>query len=531
MNGTTQSTMLERAIRAVAPQWALRRQAAREKIALLGAWKGASRTRAALAGWNPTGNASADDANRYELATLRDRSRDLMRSSPIAGGAIETVVTNVVGTGLSVTPTPDQAALGLSDEEAKAWTAATLREFCLWADSTYCDITRTQSFYGLQALAFRGALEGGDIFSVLPRVERPNFPYATTVQLVEAERVCNPGLAPDRGVMSSGVELDANGAPLAYHVANGYPGAVGFKSLAWTRVAAFGAASGRRNVLHLFERLRPGQTRGVPYLAAVIEPLKQLDRYTDAELQAAVVSGAFAVFVKMDAEAFGEVFGDSKDDYLSAAKNWDGSVPTGSLDGPGKAVNLLPGESIETANPGRPNALFDPFVTAILRQVGVRLGLPFEVLVKHFQSSYSAARAALLDAFRFFRCRREWLAAMFCQPVYETWLAEAVALQRVQAPGFFADPALRQAWSRAQWVGDGPGSIDPEKEVRAAQARVDLGISTREREAIMFDGVSWDEKHRQLVREEDARRRDGLTPAAAGTPSLPPVDEPAPARP
>ncbi len=43
---------------------------------------------------------------------------------------------------------------------------------------------------------------------------------------------------------------------------------------------------------------RPGQRRGVPVLAPVIEALKQLGRYTDAELVAAVVSGLFTVFVK-----------------------------------------------------------------------------------------------------------------------------------------------------------------------------------------------------------------------------------------
>jgi lambda family phage portal protein len=263
-------------------------------------------------------------------------------------------------------------------------------------------------------------------------------------------------------------------------------------------------------VIHLFDRLRPGQTRGVPVLAPVMEHLKQLQRYTEAELQSAVISGAFAMFIKMDPNAFQDLFGESSDDYLNAAKSWDGNFPTGSLSGPGKAVNLLPGESIDSSNPGRPNSAFDPFVQAIVRQIGARLGLPFEVLIKHFTSSYSASRAALLDAWRVFRVRREMLAAQFCQPIYEEWLAWEVANGRINAPGFFTNPDLRAAYCSANWIGDGPGSIDPEKEVRAAERRVALGISTLAAESILHDGVDWETKHAQRVKEVTMRREAGI---------------------
>jgi hypothetical protein len=203
---------------------------------------------------------------------------------------------------------------------------------------------------------------------------------------------------------------------------------------------------------------------------------------------------------------------------------WDGTVNGSTLDGAGKAVNLLPGESVESANPGRPNALFDPFVQAIVRQIGVALELPFEVLIKHFTASYSAARAALLDAWKLFRGRRDWLATNFCQPVYEAWLEEAVAIGRVPAPGFYADPAIRRAWCAAVWTGDGPGSIDPAKEVVAAKERIALGISTRAAESILHDGIDWRVKHKQLVEEEERRREDGLTVLPPAEPASVAVD-------
>jgi lambda family phage portal protein len=475
-------TLIDRTIAAISPRRALQRHKDRVALAMIsgGGYHGASYSRPGLAGFSPIAT-DAESAINPDLPMLRARARDLVRNAPLATGAINTMVTNVVGTGLSVQPTPNAALLGLSPAAAEAWIESTLDEYKLWSeDPAACDVTRTQNIYGLQSLAFRSALESGDVFGLLPSVERVGQPYRLAVQLVEADRVSNPNMTPDTGTLSSGVETDEYGAPTDYHICRSHPGDLTRrKGATWDKVPAFGRETGRRNVIHLFDRRRPGQTRGVPILAPVIEPLKQLQRYTDAELQAAVISGMFAVFVQMDPEAFHSLFDEQgRSAYVNSATQWDGDISRGSLDGAGKAINLLPGETINSANPGRPNALFDPFVQAIVRQIGVALELPFEVLIKHFESSYSAARAALLDAWRFFRGRRDWLASNFCQVVYEAWLSEAVAIGRVAAPGFFADPAIRRAWCCATWIGDGPGSIDPEKEVKAAKARVDLGIST-----------------------------------------------------
>lgn len=513
---TIKRNLLDRAIEAVAPAWGMQRLKARGMLALAGGYfgPGGRRNRPGLSNWNP-GVADADGDISPDLVDLRAYSRDLARRAPLAIGAINTVVTNVIGTGLSMQPAPDQDYLGLDEDQAKAWQQHVAREWKLWAESTDCDITRTQNIYGLQSLAFRSALESGDVFAILPAVERLGQPYELAVQLIEADRVSNPNGRANTATLVDGVEMDEFGAPIAYHVCRSHPGAFGrqLKGQVWDRIEAFGTTTGRRRVLHVFERRRPGQTRGVPYLAGIIEPLKQLTRYTEAEIAAAVNSAAFALFAKMDHEAFGELFTDAEQRTLVASgTSWDGTLggASATLDSPGKVINLLPGESIEAPDLKRPNVAFDPFVMACLRQIGVALELPFEVLVKHFESSYSAARAALLDAWRFFRTRRDFMASYFCQPIYQTWLAEAVAIRRVAAPGFFADAAWRNAWSAAVWVGDGPGSIDPLKEIDAAVERIAAGVSTIAAESILFDGVDWETKLRQRAREVKARRAAGL---------------------
>ena len=160
--------------------------------------------------------------------------------------------------------------------------------------------------------------------------------------------------------------------------------------------------------------------------------------------------------------------------------------------------------------------------------------LPFEVLVKHFTASYSAARAALLEAWRFYKSRREWLASMFCQPIYEAWLEEAVALGRIDAPGFFDDPIVRAAYCGAVWVGDAPGQIDPLKEINAAKGRLELNLTSLSDECVAITGSDWDATIERRAREEERMQELGLVtvyaplnPANLNTPA----PQPKPAKP
>ncbi len=518
-------SLLDRAIEKLSPAWALRRHQARSAMALSGGYVSAGYSER-MAYWQP-GVRDADGDIMRDLRELRARSRDLVRNSPIASGAIETQVTHVIGSGLTLQSRIDAAALGLSEDQANAWQATTERRYRLWANSTLCDAADELNFFEQQDLALRTRLESGDAFVLLASVPRDDWPFTLALQIIEADRVCNPNLAADTASISGGIERDASGVAVAAHICSRHPGGLlGIAGATWTRVP-FRGKSGRRNLLHLKRKLRPGQSRGIPELAPIIGTLKQMSRYSDAEIDAAVNSAAQAVFVKMDPDSFTELFDDEAQGALiDSAKRWDGTLRSGT------AVNLLPGESIEAPALGRPNPNFDPFMSAFMRFVGIGLNIPHEVLAKSFQASYSAARAALLDAWRTFRVRRDREASKFCQPVYEEWLADEVAAGHIAAPGFFADAETRAAWCGSTWSGDGPGAIDPLKEAKAARERMDLGITTLAEEVVTFDGGDWEQKHRQRVREKEERVEGGLEPpltAPIGLPGktapLAPLDE------
>ncbi len=378
------------------------------------------------------------------------------------------------------------------------------------------------------ALAFRSTLENGDVFVNLPRINRASNPYSLSLQLIEADRVCNEGWKGDEttsnGSMIAGVKKNTRGEPLSYAVCNRHPvSLIDRTGFAWREIPAYGAESGLPNILHLYEQLRPDQTRGLPYLTPVIEAFKMLDRYTEAELMAAVVSAMLTVFIKSEADFSG--FGTAPLAPMQPTAETGGSTSDTSFKlASGAILALRPGEDIATMNPGRPNTSFDPFVLAILRQIGVGLGLPFEVLIKHFTSSYSAARAALLDAWKFFIERREWLASQLYQPIYEIFLYEAIALGRINAPGYFDDPLIRLAYSGAQWTGPARGMIDETKEVQAATDRVDAGMATMQEEVAALTGTDWEAKLPRIRKERAILAGLGLPLKPTAGPGAPPQD-------
>lgn len=469
------------------------------------AYNGASTKRRPTRTWRPvSGNSDTDDLP--SIPELRIKSRDAYRNQTIPRSAVNTKVVNTVGSGLMLQPKINRTFLGLEDDAASDWERITEFEFKLWAESKNSDAERTKDFYEQQNVAFISTLLSGDVVALTPLIDRGST-YSLAVQLIEADRISNPNDAMDKEKIAGGVEVDEYGAPVAFHISKHHPGGLDKFNKKWTRVDTYGKKSGRINVVHLCERTRPGQRRGVPILAPVMENLKQLENYTNAELEAALVSGLYAVFIKSEA-AEGAEDAVTEDERVSDA---DLELT------PGMIAELKPGEDITTSNPGRPNQNYDPFVMSIIKQIGAALDVPFEMLLKHFSASYSASRAALLEAWKVFKTRRIWFARNFCQPIYEEFLYEAILLGRIHAPGFLENEAIRKAYCVAEWNGPTPGQLDPEKETRAALMRADAGFSTRTKETAEMNGGDFMQNCDTAKRENTKIAEAGLKPVDMGS--------------
>lgn len=500
---------LDKAINFFSPARALSRMKSRTAIALLGSYTGASKSRRSLSGWDVFGS-DADTDILTDLPDLRGRSRDLCRNNPLAGGAIKTKVTNVIGTGLRFQSRIKRDVLGLDDEAATKLERLIEREWRLFWDSKEADLARILNGHAITRMVYRQEKENGDVFVLLPRRPRKGVVYDLRVQVVEADRVCNKDDAADTTTLAGGIQRDRDGAPVTCHILKHHPGSIANGiSREWEERRFYNDKTGLPNILHFYNPTRPGQSRGVPDLAPVIELFKQLGRYTEAEVMAAVVAGLFTVFVESDMGAGSSPLS-STFQYADDAGNKSSASDNDVKLGNGLIIDLAQGEKISTANPGRPNQAFDSFVMSLLRQIGAGLEIPFEILIKHFTKSYSAARAALLELWKYVLSERQLLTDNFLRPLQEVWMYEAVAKGRIPAPGFFDDPSIRRAYLSGSWVGPVKGQIDELKEVKAARERLDGRLSTLADETAELTGQDWDDNHVQQVKERNAQIRDGL---------------------
>lgn len=530
--------LIDRALLPIAPSYVAQRVEARARAESFSAsmpGPGGSSNGNGAGGrwWNPFAKSAARDV-LPQLGSQRGASRELARTNPIAAGAINTSVDRIIGTGLACVASPDRRVLGWSADQAGAWKAHVQAEFSLWADDPQaCDFTGEQTFYQAQATAVRGAKESGDIFTLLPSAARTRMqPYGLRFQLVEADRVGNPSGQMDTDEIAGGIKFGPGGRPLAAHIYDRHPGG-GYAPKAGSLYAGewvdFRGATGRHRLLHHYKKNRPGQPRGVPYLAPVVDLLKQIGRFTEAEVNAAVLNAFFTMVIQTEGGNAAPVYGAD-----NSTATGPGPAPADDIAlGMGAVIGLAKGETATFADPKRPNVNALEFIHGLIGLIGMGLGIPREVLLKQFNSSYSASKAALLDAWVHFRTERFWAGLSFCQPVYETWLAEAVYLGRVQAPGFFSDPLLRWAYTRAAWPGDSMGSINPKDEVAAYTAAIDARLMTRERAEWELGGTDWNATFDQKLAEHQRLLAAGILPvpkAGAAAPKDDPSSAPSPTR-
>lgn len=469
-----------------------------------GAFDAASGESRELKNWTPRlGDAISDSSG--DLPTIRSRSRDAIRNLPIAAGAAQTTVMGVVGTGFSFHPRLDRKLLQLSDVDAAERETRLSWLWTMWAGSIRCDLQRRRTFASLTRQTVASAFSNGDVAIMRRMVKRDGDPFELRLQLIEADRIATPPEKSADPRIIDGVEIDDLGAIVALHIANRHPHArYATEPVKHERVPVFGK-SGDRLVLLLNGTAgedRVGAVRGIPALATVIKTLKTLARLSDAVLMREVVASLFTVFIKGGLGA-GFASEDGAADPTAVTLN---NVKLGN----GAVIALRENEDAQFAQPPGPSGNYDPFTTAMLREIGTAINIPYEVLVRHFTASFSASRAAIQLAWRAFEMMGQWVEDDFLQPVYEWFVTDCVAGGLIDAPGFFEDPLIRRAWCNVAIAGPRPPQIDPKKEAEAAKVRMDSQISTLQREQADMGYGDYDDNLAQQAREARDRKRFGL---------------------
>jgi len=496
------------------PKAGFKRRMYQEAISIsqkFGAYKGASRDRL-RSSWIP-GGGSADQDLLPELSDIRERSRDLNRNDAHAAGITSTMTVNVIGTGIRPQSRVDKEELGIDEKLADEFQRKAEKAWKRWIP--YADAGERMDFYEIQQLVDRQILENGEAIIVPLRLE--GRPYPLTLQVIESDRLNTPPDKKSDKAIRSGIRIGENGEPVSYFIQKTHPGDISHRireeARQYIEIQAKGIM-GRKNIFHLYYVLRSGQTRGVPFFAPVLTYFKDLAEYAEAELVASRIAACFSLFITSEA---------SMDVAVNSAyeRNQSGQLVE-SLE-PGMIKHLMPGETITSFNPQRPSATFEPFVDRILKAISAALGLPYELVAKDFsKTNYSSARAALLEARRYFKVRQEWLSQKLCQPVWEMLLEEAYLKGELDAAEFYEKGKPKSAWLRARWIAPGWSWVDPLKEVKASREAITGNISSLADE-VAGQGKDWEEILEQRAREEQKRKELGLPELTAD--SKTPKDE------
>ncbi len=491
---------IDSAVSFFSPRAGLKRRMYREAIKVsekFGSYRGAERNRLRPS-WLP-GGGSADENIIPDLPSLRERSRDLNRNDAHASGITSTMTTNVIGTGIKPQSRVDRQALGISERKAKRFQKAAELAWKRWVP--HADAGERMDFYEIEQLVDRQILENGEAIIVPTMLKDKSRPYSLALQVIEADRLDTPpGKRGDKSIRA-GVKLGDNGEPVSYYIRRTHPGDYQgdyrfSKDAEFVEIPRKGK-SGRQNVFHLYPVTRSGQTRGVPFFAPVINYFKDLGEYAEAELVAARIAACFSVFITSE--------GSMDLNTGSQGRNFNGQYVE-SLE-PGMIKHLLPGESITSFNPQRPSATFEPFVERMLRAISSSLGLPYELVAKDFsKTNYSSARAALLEARRYFKVRQEWFARKLCQPVWEMVQEEAYLKGELGRVNFYAN---RTFWANASWIAPGWEWVDPLKEAKAAEVGLKNGIVTHS-DLFSTRGQDWEESFEQRKREQEKAKELGI---------------------
>lgn len=398
------------------------------------------------------------------LSALRSRSRELIRNDPQINGGLDTLVSNIIGMGISPRWQLDNSKL-----------KAALQE--LWADWVpEADADGLLDLYGLQALAARAIIESGEVFfRFRPRWLKDGLSVPLQLQILEADHLDESYnvIAPNGNEVRMGIEFDALGRRTAYWFYRQHPGETFITFLNQFERVRVPASE----VMHVFKPLRPGMQRGKPWLAATIVTMHELNQFNDAELVRKKTAAMFGGFVTQPPEEDADmpnILG------TRTAPDEDGADVIDFQ--PGTFPTLPAGFDVKFSSPADVGGNYEQFVKHQERRAARGMaGLTYEKFTGDLTGvNYSSIRAGNLEFQR--QCKQfiyNVLVFQMCRPIARYWTNQAFLSNSIKLPGYLSTP--NKYW-RIKWTIDGWPWVDPEKDLNASKGLIRNGLSSRAQE-------------------------------------------------
>lgn len=469
-------------------------------------------------GWFPIAYSPDHEINIYRDRMV-GRVRDLTRNDGWSTGAIMSTLDQVIGGAYGLIAMPDWRTLqrrfgaGFDAVWAEEYRGAVESEWRDWAEDPgfHNDSDRQLSVVDQMYLALRHQLVDGESLAAVEwhpeRIGYGKARYATTLRLIDPDRLSNPYEMIDTEHRRGGVEIDDDGVPTGYHLRRGHPfdWYQAVDSMIWDFVPRE-TAWGRPIVLHYYDRDRITQHRGLAAFTPILNAFKMLNRFDAVTLQAAVLATVFSLAVESpyDPEGLKEMMqGGQYDDlnnYSMMRSLYHKERPIHLNNA--AVLPMFPGELLKAMPPAHPSPEYEPFTQAVLRRQAAVLGTTVEEITRDWShTNYSSARAGFLSAWRTISRRRARFDRGFANNLYNAWHEEAYGIADLPLPNNAPDYVeARNALIRHKWIAPPRGWVDPVKEAQGAVLRMDAGVSTLQTEAAE-QGHDWEELLDQRARE------------------------------
>lgn len=445
------------------------------------------------------------------------RTRDLLRNETVAPAVIARRKNAAIGKGWRLSSKPSARALGIEQDAARELGQQIETEWKLYAygHNFPIDAERKLTFGQLLRVAASHLMMDGEFLGLVEWAEDEPTRYRTRLRMVDPDRLSNPPGEYNNNVFRAGIEHDLALRPIRYWIRQQHPADFGVSSMKWDPWERFSTPLGRPQVLHGFDPDRADQSRGVTRFASVLKSFRALSRFTDATLQSATINALILGYIQSNAGP-GQVseYFEAKDlaqHELNREVFYD-EHPVKLGDTILPAIPL--GDELKLATATRDVTSFDAFVRSIIRLIASSLGVTYEeVSMDYSQTNYSSARAAMIHAWAETVAFMSVLEAQLVKPFFVAWLEEAFdrgyIVRPAGAPEFYDAP---DAYAEGRWIGPGRGYVDPVKEILAAAARIEMGVSTLETECADLQGTDYVEVLEQQAFEQDLRIKLGLQP-------------------
>ena len=433
--------LLDKAIEWISPRAAVRRAHARE---VLSYYEAASPQRLRK-GRRETG--SGNSATLRAGASLRQQARHLEQNYDIALGVLNTLVINTVGpSGIGVEPQPRRADGSIHDVFARQ----ILDLYKDWCKRP--EVTWMHDWPSAQRMLARAWFRDGEVFAQIVEGTNAYIDHGTTVplslEMMEAD-FCPMELHAVTPVIQQGIEINAWGRPVGYHV---------YKTNA-VETGPIGAGvrgSTKRidasRMLHIANRHRIRQLRGVSVFASVLTRFDDLKDYEESERIAAKVAASMAAYIKKG----------SPDDYTAESDTTTGlrqlKFRAGMI-----FDDLKPGEEIGMIDSKRPNPNLETYRSGQIKAVAAGAGTTASSIRKTYDGNYSSQRQELVEAWSAYATLSGEFIGGIMRPVYERFVAMAILSGKLRVP---TDVVMSTA-DDAEYVAPQIPWIDPLKEVKA----------------------------------------------------------------